>query len=201
MAYLGESQLSYSRIDTKFFQFSIQMLDLKDKSPQKDEMKNIFLLSVIIGLFACTSSPKKPEITVRKATPPLTLDSVWRSTSATSDQVTQFTIVQEVTKGGKRDLKLVWDSNKESNIAGYRVYLGKESGKYHQFVDVDPRKTPKNEIELRIKNLPAGEKYFVAVTAIDTNGNESNYSGEASKEIPVMVHQEYVPPKKLKMNR
>lgn len=70
------------------------------------------------------------------------------------------------------------DGSALSDLAGFIVYYGTESGVY-------PRSEPVNDISANsvvIDDLPAGT-WFFAVTAIDETGNESALSGEASKEV------------------
>ncbi|MGD2074473.1 MAG: hypothetical protein PVI91_04930 [Gammaproteobacteria bacterium] len=65
-----------------------------------------------------------------------------------------------------------------SEIAGYRIYYGIRSGHYDSMLSVDDPYT----FAVRIDDLPVGTYYFV-MTAVDTNGIESGYSGEAVKTV------------------
>ncbi len=59
-----------------------------------------------------------------------------------------------------------WQKNKDFNVAGYNIYLGKESVNYDTaFTTIDTA--------LTITNLIEGKKYFVGITAFDSLGNES----------------------------
>lgn len=70
------------------------------------------------------------------------------------------------------------DGTPLKDLAGYKLYFGMTSGQYKDVVDIqDP-----NITEHTIENLAKGTYYF-AVTAIDTNGNESEFSNEVSKSI------------------
>lgn len=64
---------------------------------------------------------------------------------------------------------LLWNRNTEADLAGYKVYTGKESGKY-QFAN-----SVKDE---KFSLAGFSGVWFFAVTAIDTAGNESAYSSE-----------------------
>ncbi|MBN4053140.1 fibronectin type III domain-containing protein [bacterium AH-315-L15] len=67
-----------------------------------------------------------------------------------------------------------WNSNSESDLAGYKTYLGLASGVYGPPVDIG------NQTSHTFTNLGLGTYYFT-VTAYDTSGNESTFSGELSK--------------------
>ncbi len=67
---------------------------------------------------------------------------------------------------------IAWNPNTESDLAGYKHYYGTSSRIYDNSVDVG------NQTSYTILNLVAGTTYFLAVTAYDTSGNESDYSNE-----------------------
>jgi len=67
---------------------------------------------------------------------------------------------------------LSWDENKESDLAGYIVYWGSESGNYDGAIDVD------NTTSWQIPSDVG--KYYFAVTAYDLSGNESSFSKEVA---------------------
>lgn len=61
------------------------------------------------------------------------------------------------------------------DLAGYRIYYGQSSRSYSDTVDLgDPNATS------HTLNLQTGD-YYVAMTAIDSMGNESGYSNEVVK--------------------
>jgi len=70
------------------------------------------------------------------------------------------------------DLTLAWDPNTEPDIDGYKVYWGTSSGNYAYVVDIGLQTT------CTVSNLVAGTTYYLAVTAYDSNGNESGFSQE-----------------------
>ena len=74
---------------------------------------------------------------------------------------------------GMNKVKVMWDANVESDLAGYRVYYGLTSGDYNKVIDVG------NQISCIISGL-LDTTYYFAVTAYDTSGNESDYSDEVS---------------------
>ena len=66
-------------------------------------------------------------------------------------------------------------------MVGYRVYYGTSSRNFAQALGGGSYVTTTN---FTSPNLPAGNTYFFAVTAIDGAGQESAYSDEVSKAIP-----------------
>jgi len=89
------------------------------------------------------------------------------------------------------DVTLAWDANSESDLAGYAIYYGTESGgpyfgegavEGYSPVDIllDEDEDPDpNVVQFTLHDLPEGI-YFFAVTAFNTSGEESGYSNEAS---------------------
>ncbi len=75
-----------------------------------------------------------------------------------------------------RDLNLAWDPNTESDVAGYKVYYGTASRAYTSSADVG------NKTSYTLAGLPDGTDYYVALTAYNTAGTESNYSTEVSTD-------------------
>jgi hypothetical protein len=75
-------------------------------------------------------------------------------------------------------LTLAWDSSDDPNVVGYRLYQGIASQVYTQVVDLG------NTTTTVISNLIAGVTYYFAVTAYDSTGLESQYSGEISYTVP-----------------
>jgi hypothetical protein len=75
---------------------------------------------------------------------------------------------------------LTWIPNKESDLAGYKIYVGTSSGTYDfpgsPFV-IDKIAT------YIVTNLQQKTTYFFAVSAFDQAGNESPLSAEVSKSI------------------
>lgn len=69
------------------------------------------------------------------------------------------------------DVKLSWDPNSETDLAGYNIYWGSTSGNYSNSVDVG------NVTTYQLIGLDEGQSVF-AVTAYDINANESDFSDE-----------------------
>jgi hypothetical protein len=68
---------------------------------------------------------------------------------------------------------LVWKSS-SGDVAGYRVYYGKSSQNYQEKVDV------KNNTSCTISGLDNSTTYYFAVTAYDSQNDESDFSSEVS---------------------
>ena len=73
-------------------------------------------------------------------------------------------------------LRVSWDANPEPDVAGYRVYYGTCPHEYLQALDVG------NVTSVEVSGLTAGMRYYFAVTAYDSSGNESLFSSEVSGE-------------------
>ena len=69
------------------------------------------------------------------------------------------------------------DGSPLTDLDGYIVYSGTESGSYTQSIDVG------NVTSYTVNNLTANVTYYIAVTAYDTSGNEGDYSNETSSGI------------------
>ena len=72
-----------------------------------------------------------------------------------------------------------WNANVEEDLAGYRVHYGTQTGEYETTVDVG------NTTSYQGIEPDNGTTYYVAVTAYDTSGNESDFSREVSIYIPI----------------
>lgn len=67
---------------------------------------------------------------------------------------------------------LIWNQNLEDDLAGYKLYYGTSSSNYNKSDDVG------NVTIHTLLNLVKGATYFIAVTAYDLSGNESDFSNE-----------------------
>lgn len=75
-------------------------------------------------------------------------------------------------------IKLAWDPNPESNLAGYNVYYRRELSTEYEKLDAG-----KNTL-IEIRDLAKGQKYFVHVTAYNISGLESDPSDEIEFLMP-----------------
>ena len=71
-------------------------------------------------------------------------------------------------------IRLAWDPNTETDLAGYMVYYGTASTTYETSIDVG------NVTTYTLTGLTEGQTYFIAVTAYDTADQESDSSDEVS---------------------
>ncbi len=77
-----------------------------------------------------------------------------------------------------QSVSLVWDSNSETNLAGYVIYYGTASGQYSNSNNVG------NVTNTTVSGLQEGRNYYFVVTAYDASGLESDPSNEASYQEP-----------------
>jgi hypothetical protein len=71
-------------------------------------------------------------------------------------------------------IKLAWDPNSESDLAGYKVYYGISPKSYVSSTNVGDVTT------FTLTGLTEGQTYYVAVTAYNTLNQESSFSSEVS---------------------
>lgn len=71
---------------------------------------------------------------------------------------------------------LAWDAS-SGPVAGYRLYYGQESGNYTSAIDAGIQTT------YTVVDLQDGVRYYFALKAYDSSGNESGFSNEASTTI------------------
>jgi len=74
-------------------------------------------------------------------------------------------------------LSVVWDPSGDSDVTGYKVYYGTQSGTYTEVVDAG------NNTSCTIPDLVVGATYYFAVTAYDSYGYESAYSNEVASTV------------------
>jgi hypothetical protein len=75
---------------------------------------------------------------------------------------------------------LTWVANVEPDLAGYKIYVGTNSGTYS--FPGSPFVTGK-VTSYTISSLPKGKTYYVAISAYNRTGDESELSTEVSKSI------------------
>ena len=74
-------------------------------------------------------------------------------------------------------ITLAWDPNKETDLAGYKIYYGTSSATYDVSWDVG------NWTTCTIAGLEEGRTYYFAATAYDVHYNESDFSAEVSHSV------------------
>jgi hypothetical protein len=80
--------------------------------------------------------------------------------------------------GSSGTIKLGWEPNTESDLAGYRVYYGTSSGAYANSIDAGMGTPSGGLITYSLTNLTKGQTYCIAVTAYDTFYFQSGFSNE-----------------------
>lgn len=71
-----------------------------------------------------------------------------------------------------------WDPNPQSEVAGYHLYYGTASGDYTEVIDAG------RATSVTIERMFSGVTYYVAVTAYDSRGMESEASNEVELAVP-----------------
>ncbi|MEW6680321.1 MAG: fibronectin type III domain-containing protein [bacterium] len=72
-----------------------------------------------------------------------------------------------------RSLNLSWTQGTDTNLAGYKVYYGTQSGNYPNSLDTGTIAT-----EYQLGSLTNGVCYYITISAYDKAGNEGNKSKE-----------------------
>ena len=76
-------------------------------------------------------------------------------------------------------ISLQWNSNRETDLAGYKVYYGISSENYTRSVVIGLAAQPHTEIvTYKLTGLTKGQQYYITVTAYNTYGYESTFSNE-----------------------
>jgi len=76
------------------------------------------------------------------------------------------------------EIKVSWQPNTEPDLAGYFLYYGTKERPQRHRLDVGP------QTQYLIQNLQSGITYFITVTAVDREGNESLLAERITARIP-----------------
>jgi len=71
----------------------------------------------------------------------------------------------------------VVDGKPLADLSGFNIYYGKSSLDYSEMIDAGNVRT------YTLQNMPAGT-YYIAITAYDPAGNETDFSSEVKKAVP-----------------
>jgi hypothetical protein len=85
-----------------------------------------------------------------------------------------------------KNITLGWDANPEPDLEGYVIYRNIETpGPPYKYADELPEDELKNPLnpKVTITGLNEHTQYYIAVTAYDTQGNESYFSDQLCVEI------------------
>jgi len=108
-----------------------------------------------------------------------TIISVTASNASNSPQQIPVSLTLNqptATTTGSADLS--WTANTETDMAGYKIYIGTQSGLYN------PPTTLGTVTAYTATNLTSGKTYYFCVSAVDSASNESPCSVEISKPLP-----------------
>ncbi len=83
-------------------------------------------------------------------------------------------------------IDLSWSPNSEADLAGYVVYRAEGDGKAER---ISPANAPVIAATYRDGAAQAGHTYHYSVSAVDTGGNESARSAEATETLPAPGNQ------------
>ncbi|MGZ3769873.1 MAG: fibronectin type III domain-containing protein [Bdellovibrio sp.] len=88
-----------------------------------------------------------------------------------------------VSQSGPGSVKLSWDDNTESALAGYKIYYGTSSKNYTNSVDVGRLQPSAGAVSFQVSGLTSKSTYYFAVTAYDSSHTESPTSNEVSAQV------------------
>ncbi len=70
------------------------------------------------------------------------------------------------------------DGSPLTDLASYKIYYGNESGNYHTCIQIN-----NNGMTVYVVEHLTSNTYYFVMTAINSTGEESDFSGEASKQV------------------
>jgi fibronectin type 3 domain-containing protein len=99
------------------------------------------------------------------------------SLSATGVTAKTVPVTLTTTAAGTGSATLTWNANTEPELAGYKIYVGTQSGVYASPITLG------KVTSYLATSLAGGTTYFFSVTAYNSAGNESLHAPEVSKSI------------------
>ncbi len=90
--------------------------------------------------------------------------------------------IGESSGGGETSgtLNLAWEASSDSAVVGHMVYYGTRSGTYEHSADAGSTPGSGYTVAYTLRDLSGGQIYYIAVTAYDRFGNESDFSNEVT---------------------
>ena len=81
------------------------------------------------------------------------------------------------------NITLTWNRNTEPDIAGYKIFYGTQSKTYSNVITINDNAKEPSHCQYTIYGLQEGQTYYIALKALDLNGNTSSYSNEVIASI------------------
>jgi fibronectin type 3 domain-containing protein len=94
--------------------------------------------------------------------------------ATTQDNLAPQKPLNLTTVAGDTIINLSWQANIETDLAGYQIYWGSASREYQNSTTVG------RVNNFTLHGLTNGKTYYIAISALDTSGNESKLSDEVS---------------------
>jgi len=120
----------------------------------------LLVLTQLVGCYAETGADSKDRTTAFD-------DEIVDSDTTIVSEAKTFSWVAPVAREDESPIAM-------SEIAGYRVYYGTETGNYSQSIEVNDAYID----EITLDEINTAGTYYVVITTIDTDGRESAYSEE-----------------------
>lgn len=135
-------------------------------------------LNITSGTTTTESDQVSASVSVQRLTAGTynTVITVEASGAANSPQQIPVSLTLNQPTTGSADLS--WAANAEPDLAGYKVYIGTQSGLY------DPPITLGTVTAYTATNLASGKTYYFCISAFKSASNESPCSAEVSKPLP-----------------
>jgi hypothetical protein len=108
------------------------------------------------------------------------LSFTFKQASGENLQSTMYVNVSGSSPPVSRTVTLDWNASATPEVAGYRVYRGDAAG--GPYGQITSSTVP--QLTYDDTNVTSGRTYFYVVTAVGTNGAESEYSNESQVVIP-----------------
>ena len=105
-------------------------------------------------------------------------NDIWNADNDSDGIINLLDPTPDETPATTAQLTLAWDTNSETDLAGYKIHYGLQSRTYDTTCDVG------NFTSCTIADLTPGTTYYFAATAYNTDGLESDFSTEVSYLVP-----------------